>query len=55
MTDHEQPTRRAMVVIAHPDDAEWICAGTVAKWCAEVGKWSTFFAPTAAKAATTRR
>ena len=35
MTDHEQPTRRAMVVVAHPDDAEWICAGTVAKWCAE--------------------
>ncbi len=27
--------RRAMVVVAHPDDAEWGCAGTVAKWCAE--------------------
>ncbi len=26
---------RAMVVVAHPDDAEWGCAGTVAKWCAE--------------------
>ncbi len=25
----------AMVVVAHPDDAEWGCAGTVAKWCAE--------------------
>jgi LmbE family N-acetylglucosaminyl deacetylase len=24
-----------MVVVAHPDDAEWGCAGTVAKWCAE--------------------
>ena len=22
-----------MVVIAHPDDAEYGCAGTVAKWC----------------------
>ena len=26
---------RAMVVVAHPDDVEWMCAGTVAKWCAE--------------------
>ena len=24
---------RAMVVVAHADDAEWGCAGTVAKWC----------------------
>jgi LmbE family N-acetylglucosaminyl deacetylase len=24
-----------MVVVAHPDDAEWGCAGTVAKWCAD--------------------
>ena len=23
-----------MVVFAHPDDAEWGCAGTVALWCA---------------------
>ncbi|MCS5667671.1 MAG: PIG-L family deacetylase, partial [Dehalococcoidia bacterium] len=21
--------------MAHPDDAEWTCSGTVAKWCAE--------------------
>ena len=27
--------QRAMVVGAHADDAEWGCAGTVAKWCAE--------------------
>ena len=27
--------QRAMVVVAHADDAEWGCAGTVAKWCAE--------------------
>ncbi|MBX6341099.1 MAG: PIG-L family deacetylase [Thermomicrobiaceae bacterium] len=26
--------RRAMVVMAHPDDAEFICAGTVARWAA---------------------
>ena len=23
-----------MVIIAHPDDAEFLCAGTIAKWCA---------------------
>ncbi len=27
--------RRAMVVVAHADDAEWGCSGTVARWCAE--------------------
>lgn len=26
---------RGMVVVAHADDAEWGCAGTVAGWCAE--------------------
>jgi LmbE family N-acetylglucosaminyl deacetylase len=26
---------RAMVIVAHPDDAEFLCSGTVAKWCAE--------------------
>lgn len=25
----------AMVIVAHPDDAEFMCGGTVAKWCAE--------------------
>ena len=25
--------KRAMVVTAHPDDAEWGCSATVAKWC----------------------
>ena len=24
---------KAMVVVAHPDDAEYGCSGTVAKWC----------------------
>ena len=27
--------QRGMVVIAHPDDAEYGCAGTVAKWCSQ--------------------
>lgn len=26
---------RAMVIMAHPDDADFLCGGTVAKWCAE--------------------
>ncbi len=25
----------AMVIMAHPDDAEFVCGGTIAKWCAE--------------------
>ena len=25
--------KRAMVVTAHPDDAEYGCSGSVAKWC----------------------
>ena len=28
-------TRSAMVVVAHADDAEFGCSGTVAKWCRE--------------------
>ena len=35
MADSEEPFRRGMVIMAHPDDAEWTCSGTVAKWCAE--------------------
>ena len=35
MSQEETPYRRGMVVVAHADDAEWGCAGTVAKWCAE--------------------
>ena len=30
----EQGYSRAMVVTAHPDDAEFSCSGTVAGWCA---------------------
>jgi LmbE family N-acetylglucosaminyl deacetylase len=26
---------KALVIMAHPDDAEFTCSGTVAKWCAE--------------------
>lgn len=35
MTEREGATRRGMVVVAHADDAEWGCSGTVAKLCAE--------------------
>ena len=31
----EKPYQRGMVVVAHPDDAEYGCAGTVARWCRE--------------------
>ncbi len=27
--------RKALVIVAHPDDAEFLCGGTVARWCAE--------------------
>ena len=33
MPDREKAGGRAMVVVAHADDAEWGCAGTVARWC----------------------
>ena len=32
MEDDIKP-QRGMVIVAHPDDAEWGCSGTVAKWC----------------------
>ena len=35
MPDLEEVAGRAMVVVAHADDAEWGCAGTVARWCAQ--------------------
>lgn len=28
-------TKRALVIVAHPDDAEFLCAGTVARWVSE--------------------
>ena len=31
----------AMVIVAHPDDAEFLCGGTVAKWCAE--GWTVYY------------
>jgi LmbE family N-acetylglucosaminyl deacetylase len=34
MVEPEQQYQRGMVVVAHADDAEWGCSGTVAKWCA---------------------
>ena len=35
MAEQEEQYRRGMVVVAHADDAEWGCSGTVARWCAE--------------------
>ncbi|MFQ6029228.1 MAG: PIG-L deacetylase family protein [Dehalococcoidia bacterium] len=35
MAEPEEKYQRGMVVVAHADDAEWGCAGTVAKLCAE--------------------
>lgn len=38
MTEEQQAgtaPARAMVVVAHPDDAEFLCAGTIARWAAE--------------------
>ena len=35
MTSKESALNRGMVVVAHADDAEWGCSGTVAKLCAE--------------------
>ena len=35
MSDPQAPYQRAMVVVAHADDAEYGCSGTVAKWCRE--------------------
>lgn len=31
----------AMVIMAHPDDAEFLCAGTVAKWCHQ--GWTVYY------------
>jgi LmbE family N-acetylglucosaminyl deacetylase len=30
----EEP-RRALVIVAHPDDAEFLCGAAVARWCSE--------------------
>lgn len=32
---------RAMVIMAHPDDAEFVCGGTIAKFCAE--GWEVYY------------
>ena len=41
MRESEAEYRRGMVVVAHADDAEWGCSGTVAKWCAE--EWEVVY------------
>ena len=35
MAEERPEYQRGMVVVAHADDAEWGCSGTVAKWCAQ--------------------
>lgn len=35
MTDTTQQSKRIMCVFAHPDDPEFFCGGTLAKWAAE--------------------
>ena len=35
MTWQQEGYQRGMVVVAHTDDAEWGCAGTVALRCAK--------------------
>ena len=35
MSEERPEYQRGMVVVAHADDAEWGCSGTVAKWCAQ--------------------
>jgi LmbE family N-acetylglucosaminyl deacetylase len=32
---HTGPGERIMIVVAHPDDAEFMCAGSVARWTSE--------------------
>ena len=40
MSEREGP-KKAMVIMAHPDDAEFLCAGTVARWCDE--GWEVYY------------
>jgi LmbE family N-acetylglucosaminyl deacetylase len=41
MTDNEETLSRVMVIAAHPDDPEFGCGGTIAKWAA-AGKEITY-------------
>lgn len=41
MSDSIEPLDRVMVIVAHPDDPEFGCAGTIVKW-AKTGKHVTY-------------
>jgi len=41
MPDRKREPRVALVIVAHPDDAEFLCAGTVAKLVAE--GWDVYY------------
>ncbi|MGI8549825.1 MAG: PIG-L deacetylase family protein [Dehalococcoidia bacterium] len=38
LTPREQQPRRVLVMMAHPDDPEFVAGGTIAGWCSE-GAW----------------
>ncbi|GIS81455.1 MAG: hypothetical protein CM1200mP15_00870 [Dehalococcoidia bacterium] len=54
MAEERPEYQRGMVVVAHADDAEWGCSGTVAKWCAQGWEVVMSCVPMAAKELTTQ-
>ncbi len=34
-SNENEGARNALVIVAHPDDAEFLCGATVARWCSE--------------------
>ena len=44
---------RVLVVTPHPNDSEFWCAGTVARWISEEPRFDTWYAPMGARARST--